>query len=372
MKVLLVMSDFFEPQYHGLWEEAERQGVKFDVVLGRFPEAPNPTANFGDVTVLDPFSIRDRLTWRGLKGLGDVIADSGADLIHILQEPWAVVSTQVILKKDSRPIVTQGAENLWDQGAGLERQIRRRIVRHNLPRTSGFVSWNTAGVEWAQRSGLRASSPVLVQSSGLPQAGRFQPRDRLRSDGRERFSLGAGPVLGYVGRLIPEKGIDWLLRSWPGAAAMGATLVIAGDGPLREAVQSAASTDPSIRVLGSVASDQIPSLMAALDALVLPSLSTRDWEEQWGRVLVEAMAAGTPIIASRTGAIPEVVGRAGVMVTEGSTPELSEAIERVLSDQGSRELLSAVGIARAENEFDVQSGAERMRGLWTAVLKGER
>ena len=367
MKVLLVMSDFFEPQYHGLWEEAARQGVEFEVVLGRIPGAP-ATASFGDVTVLEPFTVRDRLTWKGLRGLGSAISKSKADLVHVLQEPWAVVATQVISARDPRPVVTQGAENLWDQGAWLERQVRRTIVRRNLPRTSGFVSWNTAGVEWAQRSGLRASCPVLVQSSGLPRAERFQPREELREAGRQRFSVGSGPVLGYVGRLIPEKGISWLLEAWRTSAVDGATLVVAGDGPLLTDVREAAAGDPTIRALGPVSADEIPSLMASLDALVLPSLRSRDWEEQGGRVLVEAMVAGTPIIASRTGAIPEVVGEAGILVEEGSAAALRAAIEQVLSDGELQGSLRASGIERAGTMFDVRSGAERVRGLWDEVV----
>ena len=367
MRVLLVMSDFFEPQYHGLWEEAQRQGVEFEVVLGRFTDAPEPTASFGNVTVLEPFTVRDRLTWKGLRGLREVISASRADLVHVLQEPWAVATTQVLATKDPRPVVTQGAENLWDQGAWLERQIRRVIVHRNLPKTSGFVSWNTAGVEWAQRSGLPAASPVLVQSSGLPRAERFVPREELRAIGRERLDLGVGPVLGYVGRLIPEKGIGWLLDAWRSASINGATLVIAGEGPLLGEVLVAAAADPSIQALGPVLADEIPSLMASLDALVLPSLTSRDWEEQWGRVLAEAMVAGTPIVASRTGAIPEVVGTAGILVEERSTPDLRAAIERVLSDRELRENLSTAGLVRASRVFDVASGAERMRKLWEEV-----
>ena len=369
MKVLLVMADFFEPQYHGLWEEAQRQGVDFDVVIARSDEGPRPSASFGPVTALEPVRLRPRLTWTGLRGLGRHIRASDADLVHVLQEPWAVAATQAVSARDPRPIVTQGAENLWEQGAGPEQRIRRTIVRRNLPRTSGFVSWNQAGVEWAQRSGLPSSAPTLVQSSGLPRAERFQPRQALRSPGRERWSLGDGPVLGYVGRLIPEKGIGWLLESWRSTAVEKGVLVIAGDGPLRGAVEQAAKANPSIRPLGLVPSEQIPELMASFDALVLPSLSTRDWEEQWGRVLVEAMAAGTPVIASQSGAIPEVVGEAGVLVAEGSVPALTAAIEEVLSSPERRAVLRDAGVERAATQFDLRSGAERMIKLWDLVRR---
>ena len=61
MKVLLVMADFFEPQYHGLWEEAQRQGVDFDVVIAKSHDQPRPSASFGPVTALESLRLRPRL-----------------------------------------------------------------------------------------------------------------------------------------------------------------------------------------------------------------------------------------------------------------------------------------------------------------------
>ena len=87
--------------------------------------------------------------------------------------------------------------------------------------------------------------------------------------------------------------------------------------------------------------------MQSLDILVLPSLTTRTWKEQFGRVLVEGMAAGCVIIGSDSGAIPEVIGDAGIIVPEGNPEALADAIVRVRDDRHLRNSLRETGYTRA-------------------------
>jgi glycosyltransferase involved in cell wall biosynthesis len=114
--------------------------------------------------------------------------------------------------------------------------------------------------------------------------------------------------------------------------------------------------------------------MASLDALVLPSLSTRDWCEQYGRVITEAMASGVPVIASNSGAIPEVVGDAGIIVNEGSTPEFVAALRRVILEPSSQQALGEAGLARAQTAFSPANGAERLLAFWgkTVMVRREQ
>src|SRR5439155_24004339 len=107
-----------------------------------------------------------------------------------------------------------------------------------------------------------------------------------------------------------------------------ASLVLAGDGSLRGQLGGS-----GVHVLRSVSYEQVPAFLRALDVLVLPSVTILPLHrEQFGRVLVEAMAAGVPVVGSTSGAIPEVIGDAGVVVPERDPASLAEAIERVLSD----------------------------------------
>jgi glycosyltransferase involved in cell wall biosynthesis len=304
------------------------------------------------------------------RGLGPLVQQVRPDLVHVLNEPWSLVALQSSRSSGAR-LVTQGCENLWDQGSALEARIRRLATRRTLARSSGFVSWNPEGVAWAKRRGLAEGSPTLVLSSVLPRLERFEHPESRRAEGRSMLGLGHELVIGYVGRLIPEKGISWLLESWKAAALPGESrLVFVGDGPLAGVVRAAAGSDPRIHAVPSVPLDRVPEVMASLDALVLPSITTRDWREQFGRVLTEAMASGVPIIASDSGSIPDVVGDAGIVVREGSVEQLASSLAQVAADPDVRRDLSEKGLLRARSEFAPASGADRIRAFWESVLRG--
>ena len=150
-----------------------------------------------------------------------------------------------------------------------------------------------------------------------------------------------GPLVLYVGRLVREKGVDVLLRSWRRLAAPDATLVLAGEGPLRGA------DEPGVRYLGHVPRERLPVAYAAADAVVVPSLATRSFLEPWGLVAKEAMHAGTPVIASSAvgAAVGGLVvhGATGMIVRAGDDKELAATIGGLLDDAELRARLSRLG-----------------------------
>jgi glycosyltransferase involved in cell wall biosynthesis len=111
-----------------------------------------------------------------------------------------------------------------------------------------------------------------------------------------------------VGRLVPEKGIETLLRAWPKARVPEqSALAFIGAGPLTP-------SGPDVRALGPIERSELPAFYSAADVLVLPSIATATFREPWGLVSNEAMHQGTPVIAS------DAVGAAaGGLVIDGST-----------------------------------------------------
>jgi glycosyltransferase involved in cell wall biosynthesis len=134
--------------------------------------------------------------------------------------------------------------------------------------------------------------------------------------------------LALVGRLSPEKGITTVLEAWSRDASLPA-LKIVGDGPLAAQVQAAASADTRITWLGEVANAEANRVIGAATALLMPSL----WYETFGRTIGEAFAAGTPVIASRLGAMAELVdeGQTGWLFAPGDATALTASIH-VLSN----------------------------------------
>jgi glycosyltransferase involved in cell wall biosynthesis len=112
----------------------------------------------------------------------------------------------------------------------------------------------------------------------------------------------------------------------------------------------------------------LPSALNALDVLILPSRTTPHWKEQFGRVLIEAGACGVPVIGSDSGAIPEVIGEAGLIFPEGRVTALVEAIRRLRENEAMRKRMGAAGRRRAETLFSWEAVAAQMAAIYRTML----
>jgi glycosyltransferase involved in cell wall biosynthesis len=180
-------------------------------------------------------------------------------------------------------------------------------------------------------------------------------------------------TIGYFGRLIEEKGLPVLLDA---AARLDGDwrLYLLGGGPLRDVLD--AQTEQlgmSQRVImhEHISSTRMPKQYHQIDVLVLPSLTRPNWKEQFGRVLVEAMASGVPVVGSDSGAIPGVIGDAGLVVPEGDAAALADALDRLRCDPTLYAELSRKGRERAVAHFTHAGVAqatvevyEEMVGKW--------
>jgi glycosyltransferase involved in cell wall biosynthesis len=158
---------------------------------------------------------------------------------------------------------------------------------------------------------------------------------------RSRHGLEAsGPLAIYVGRLVPEKGVEVLLESWPHISARcNATLMLVGDGPLADRAGNTAGA----RLLGPLPRPELAVAYRASELALLPSIPTARFREPWGLVCNEAMHQGRPVIASDSvGAVAGGLvrqGETGLVVPSGDHEALMRATDRLLSDDELRERL---------------------------------
>lgn len=175
-------------------------------------------------------------------------------------------------------------------------------------------------------------------------------------------------VVGTVGQLSRWKGLHVLLeaaRALPNVRVVltGACLFEGNEADyLRELQAQAAGLDGRVTFLG--AREDIPDVMASLDAFVHPVVEP----EPFGRVLVEAMAAGRPVIASDAGAAREVLGDAGVLVPPGDVAALTAALSALAADPARRAALARAGQERAAREFTIQTCRARVEAVYAEVL----
>ncbi len=151
------------------------------------------------------------------------------------------------------------------------------------------------------------------------------PAPMDRAEARRRLGLDGRPVVAFLGRLVPIKGIDVLVRA---AAGLGAWLAVAGDGPLRP-------TGPHVRRLGEVRGRDRDALFAAADVLAVPSRPLPNGRGEGApQVVLEALAAGVPLVASDLPGVRELAGDAAVLVRPGDAAALAAALREALVSPG--------------------------------------
>ncbi len=248
------------------------------------------------------------------------------------------------------------------------------------------IAGNTEGAAVLRRKGYRGEIAVIPQFGVDPAI--FQPATS-RSMNRESSVVngeGAAPYaspihnsqftihnsqlsssplaplsIGYAGGLVPEKGVDLILRACAGLVGDW-QLTLAGEGDSRaelERLAVALHIADRMRFAGRIGSDAMPVFYHELDVLVLSSRTRPNWKEQFGRVLVEAMACGVAVVGSDCGEIPQVIGDAGLVFAEDDVVGLREALQRLLDNPQERQRLAAAGRQRVLDQFTMQQIAEQ-------------
>ncbi len=224
-----------------------------------------------------------------------------------------------------------------------------------------LLAGSRGAAQTARAAGCRAPITVLPQVGVDPAW--VPPHKPAPKDGLLRAL--------FVGRLDRKKGADLLLTALADPATRSWQATIVGDGAECEVLKNQAGSlglSSRVRFAPAVSHDQVPQLLAAADALVAPSRTVPGWAEQFGHILAWAMAAAVPIVASRCGAIPEVVGDAGLLVDENDAAGLAAALSR-LTATDLRRKLAANGGARAQSLFTDAAVARRLEEALVAALE---
>ncbi len=174
---------------------------------------------------------------------------------------------------------------------------------------------------------------------------------------------GGGGYLVFVGRLSPEKGVATLLEAWASDQTLPALKII-GDGPLAENVRDAKNRDRRIEWLGELSPDQVLPIVGQADALLMPSV----WYETFGRTIAEAFATGTPVVASRLGAMQELVeaDKTGYLFEAGSSADLIQkvhAFNRLPVE--AKQSMRAAARAAYEKNFTPEQNYQRLIEIYT-------
>ncbi len=236
-------------------------------------------------------------------------------------------------------VCTHGGELLALPGASLRGAILRKVL--------------------TDATSVRAVSRytrTLLERGGVTREVIFAPPkiDRPQLIQRKRPDDQSFRILA-VARLVPHKGIDVLIRAVASLNDTKLSLTIVGNGPCRKELEALTGSMPSnqISFTGSLDKCELERIYSQTDCLILPSLERSDGVEGFGIVLIEAMARGIPVIASRCGGIPGVLdnGECGILVEPGNIAQLTDAIIRLKADHDYRESIATRGRIHAENNY---------------------
>lgn len=223
---------------------------------------------------------------------------------------------------------------------------------------------------------LRSAGAVLVLSERMADrlVASGVPRSRIRvsplgieldGTGPRPASMDRGRRIVYVGRLVREKGVRELVAAFGRLATPDVGLVIVGDGAERATLEATArgvASGHRIRFVGAVPHDRVGAFLRHADVVVLPS-----WYEELGRVLLEAMALGTPVVATCTGGVPVRDGLNGLLVPPRDPRRLALAIDRVLADEVLAATMAEGGRATAAGH-GIDALADATFAAYEAVL----
>src|SRR5437667_356914 len=212
--------------------------------------------------------------------------------------------------------------------------------------------------------GLEVTVAPTLPIAVIPQLGALAPHE-------PQHVPHEGLAIGFIGRLVRNKGIDNLLEALALQRGAKWRLTIVGDGPERERLEHLASElrlAARVRWTGGLPGEQVASLWPDLDVLVQPSLALREWREANGQILMEAMANEVAVLGTDSGIIPELIGEAGLVVPAGNAAELGAALER-LSDTTARRALAQAARARALRLYSDEAIADRTLQFWQQVAK---
>lgn len=288
------------------------------------------------------------------------------DLVHCWAEPYVASAAQVAAWTPAPvPLVFATFQNIDKNYPPPFAWFERYVMN----RADGLIAFGQTVRDVSTQRGFAARRTRVIPA-GVDTA-RFTHDAAARAGIRASLGWDDGtPVIGFVGRFVPAKGLE-LLTDVLGSLREPWRALFVGSGPLESQLRRwAAAHGDRVAIATTVGHDQVPAWLNAMDLLCAPSQTTRQWREQFGRMLIEAFATGLPVVASDSGEIPHVVGSAGVIVGERDRAGWITALSELLRDPVRRAALGAAGRDRACTQFDWSVVARQHARFFEQVIDG--
>ncbi|MBW4602440.1 MAG: glycosyltransferase family 4 protein [Calothrix sp. FI2-JRJ7] len=290
-----------------------------------------------------------------------VVNDFKPDIIQVEQEVFSLCALEFAVwsRLTGKPLALFGWEN-------MDRTLptpRRWVCNFVMDTVKLMLPGNYDGANLMRKWGYTGLMEIIPQIGVDTQL--FTPKSKQTQN--KVFNIG------FLGRLVPEKGVDTIFAAVRHLQDKGlkCQITICGTGYVEQALRNEAQKlqiADSVIWRGGVRHDQAPAEISNFDVLVLPSRQAPAWKEQFGHVLIEAMAMGVPVIGSSSGEIPNVIGCSDLVFPEDDAPALAAIIERMMQEPNWWQSVGLGGIARVQQHYTHERIAQRSIDLWEKVL----
>ena len=315
----------------------------------------------------------------------------GIDLVKLLREfqPQIIQVEQGIKSFAYAQLITLnkwlnlGAKNVFFTWWNLPYQSKfpvSYLEQYNINNTDGLVAGNQDAADIIREHGYRKAVSVMPQL-GVDEV-LFSPKPQPNL--AKKLNIKNDDfVIGFVGRFVPEKGVLTLLKALKELSQKHWKLLLLGRGELKETIINKAQdlriADKLIMV-ESVEHKQVPQYINLMNVLVLPSettyqfktLTALGWKEQFGHVLIEAMACKVPVIGSNSGEIPNVIEEAGLIFPEGDALALKNCLTQLMLDRNLADELAKKGYQRVVSYYTNKALAQKSLSFYEGLVQNTK
>ena len=317
--------------WHGEDKEVQKSKIKKQKSYCEFP--------------IDTYFSGDggKYLYKPIQLIGSIISFK-PDVVYVEEEPFSFVSCQ--LSAVSWLLRTKLVFFTWENLDLPLGKLRDFIEKFTFMTAHSAVAGNVEVVERLKKRGFQKLVEVIPQFGVDTEL--FHEIPSLSSERPEKVF-----TVGFVGRPSMAKGVDVLMKAVSLLPFEYQLLIVTSSRDVpQEFLDLAYSLGISERVKykTSVPHTELPIYFYQMDVFVLPSRTTKTWKEQFGRTLIEAMACGVPVVGSSSGAIPEVIGKAGLVFNEGDHDDLRRKLE-ISSETQQKEKLIVSGLKRVTEHY---------------------
>ncbi|CEJ43203.1 hormogonium polysaccharide biosynthesis glycosyltransferase HpsO [Umezakia ovalisporum] len=297
-------------------------------------------------------------------------------IIQVEQGSKALAYTQMIVLNQ---LLKLKAKNIFFTWWNLPYELKFPVTfleKYNLNHSDGIITGNQDGAKVIRQRGYQG--PIQV----MPQLGINQSLFTPQTQPELASQLGITSedfVVGFVGRFVPEKGLLTLLQALLAIPNKPWKLLLLGRGYLQaELIKISTENNLKDRVIitESVPHNQVANYINLMNTLILPSettykfktLTTVGWKEQFGHVLIEAMACKVPVIGSDSGEIPHVIGDAGLVFPEGNIAALANCLVQLIEKPDMAKSIGQKGHQKAMHKYTNQALAQQQFAFYQELV----